>query len=433
MGTSIKPVVGVALSGTLALLMWFYYAHYQNLIETRLTGQGFPERNFSDLYPSWLGSRELLLHHRDPYSPDITRQIQRGYYGRPIDHRLPNDPVDEQRFAYPLFVAFFLAPTISLPFGIVKVLATLILLSLAIWTTLLWCVDLGFHLGREQALALVLLTLATIPYVEGIFLQQLSVLVGFLIAAASRALAQNRLVCAGLLLGAATVKPQLSLPFVSYVLLWALCKWPLRRRLVFAFGLTMAGLVVGSMLYLPRWPLKFILGIGPYLQYTHATSGIRALFGSAIGPVVDIIFCAMTVVVAWRARSKPADSIEFLFAGVVVLAFTCQVIPSLAPHNEVLLLPAYLVLAREHKRLLAIGPLTRSIFYAAVLVIAWPLATGTLLAVARFVSADPRLSQAWDVPLATNPLIPIVAFIAVTSVSAQLIYSDLRPASVIHS
>ena len=55
---------------------------------------GSPRGNLSDLYPRWLGARELLLHHRDPYHADVTREIQIGYYGRPLDPNRPHDPKD---------------------------------------------------------------------------------------------------------------------------------------------------------------------------------------------------------------------------------------------------------------------------------------------------------------------------------------------------
>src|SRR5271154_1054272 len=44
---------------------------------------GRPRGNLSDLYPRWVGARELLLHGRDPYSSEVTREIQIGFYGRP--------------------------------------------------------------------------------------------------------------------------------------------------------------------------------------------------------------------------------------------------------------------------------------------------------------------------------------------------------------
>lgn len=73
-----------------------------------------PRGNFSDLYPQWLGARELLSRGRDPYSPEITREIQQGYYGRPLDPARTDDPKNQQRFAYPVYVVFLLAPTIGL-------------------------------------------------------------------------------------------------------------------------------------------------------------------------------------------------------------------------------------------------------------------------------------------------------------------------------
>ncbi len=41
----------------------------------------------SDLYPRWYGSRELLLHGRNPYSSDVSREIQVWQRGRPSARR----------------------------------------------------------------------------------------------------------------------------------------------------------------------------------------------------------------------------------------------------------------------------------------------------------------------------------------------------------
>ncbi len=99
---------------------------------------GRPRGNLSDLYPRWLGARELLLHHRDPYSPEVTREIQAGYYGRVLDPDRADDPKDQQGFAYPVYVVFLLAPTIGLPFPVVQtgfrwLLVVLTLLSVPLW------------------------------------------------------------------------------------------------------------------------------------------------------------------------------------------------------------------------------------------------------------------------------------------------------------
>src|SRR3954463_7941006 len=82
--------------------------------------RGRPRGNLSDLYPRWLGARELLLHHRDPYSPEVPREIQAGYYGRPLEPGRTDEPKDQQGFAYPVHVVFLLAPTVGLPFPLVQ-------------------------------------------------------------------------------------------------------------------------------------------------------------------------------------------------------------------------------------------------------------------------------------------------------------------------
>src|SRR5438270_11103744 len=99
-----------------ALGMWLYASRvlipYQR---ADAAAHGEPRGNLSDLYPRWLGARELLLRGRNPYSKEITREIQTGYYGRPLDPSRPEDPKDEERFAYPVYVTFLLAPSVRLP------------------------------------------------------------------------------------------------------------------------------------------------------------------------------------------------------------------------------------------------------------------------------------------------------------------------------
>src|ERR1700690_416651 len=79
-----------------------------------------PRGNLSDLYPRWVGGGELLLDGRDPYGPETAREIQAGYYGRPLDPSRPNDPKDQEGFAYPPYVVFYLAPPVRFPFAIVN-------------------------------------------------------------------------------------------------------------------------------------------------------------------------------------------------------------------------------------------------------------------------------------------------------------------------
>lgn len=380
-------------------------------MKQRLDTIGFPERNFSDLFPRWLGARELLLHGRNPYSQEITREIQRGYYGRPIDSSLASDPVDEQRFAYPLFVVFLLAPTVNMPFTVAKTLFTLILSASAVWTVVLWIQIMGLKTGRDKIFICILLTLATIPYAQGIQLQQLSVLVAFFLAAAVFALATERFIVAGCLLAIATIKPQLSIGLVGCVLLWSLWQWKSRKWVAISFSTALIVLILASEVLLPGWPYQFLAGIQPYLRYTQATTSIQELLGPVGGTIVLLFLASIMVLAVWCARSKPVDSDDFRLAISLVLVFTCIVIPSLAPHNQVLLVPAYLLLVKERKRILTLGRIARSLCAAAWLTLVWPWMVGTLLAITLLFDRATS-SRLWSLPFATNPLIPITAFTA---------------------
>jgi Glycosyltransferase family 87 len=392
------------------VMMFTWYAHARFLVDQRLTASGFPERNFSDLFPRWLGTRELLLHGRDPYSSEMTREIQKGYYGRPIDHTRAGEPMDEQRFAYPLYVAFLLAPTVNMPFTVARSIFIVLLVSAVVLSALLWIRTLGMNIGAEQVTICVLLTLATIPCQQCIQLQQLSLLVEFLLAGVAYCLIRGKFMLAGFLLAAATIKPQLCIWFIVLVLLWCAGLWTRRKAAAISLVAALAVLIATSDALLPKWPLEFVGGFAAYLGYTHVTNGLFELFGRVAGSFVLLGLLAAAAVAVRRAVAKAGDATQFAVASVFVLTFTCVAIPSLAPHNEILLLPAFLLLVKERSRIWAKGKLARSLWFAGWLLLAWPWTTGTLLAITLlFGHANSRW---WDLPAATNALLPITASIA---------------------
>ena len=216
-----------------------------------------PRGNLSDLYPRWLGARELLRHGRNPYSAEITREIQQGYYGRALDSARTDDPRDQQGFAYPVYVVFLLAPTVGMPFDAVQVGFRWLLIALAGASVWLWLRVLRWEASCKITLIFIVLMLGWLPVVQGIKLQQLSLLVAGLLAACGACLAGGWLFCAGGLLALATIKPQLVWPLVLWLLLWAGSEWRSRRRFVLGFGLVMLLLLGGAQLVLPGWPRMF--------------------------------------------------------------------------------------------------------------------------------------------------------------------------------
>src|SRR5271166_2716066 len=244
----------VVVAALLAAAMWFWVQDvaipHQQSESKKL---GIPRGNLSDLYPRWLGARELLLRGRDPYSAEVTREIQAGYYGRALDASRPADPPDQQAFAYPVYVIFYLAPTIRLNFGIVQLAFFWILVGATAGSVFLWLRVLDWRVAPSIQAAMMALTLGSLPVLQALKLQQLSLLVAAMCAAALALLAAGRPIAAGLLLALATIKPQLVLPLLVWLSVWSLADLKRRYRLAVAFLISMVVLCVASEALLPHW------------------------------------------------------------------------------------------------------------------------------------------------------------------------------------
>jgi hypothetical protein len=402
---------GILLALFATASTWFYVDFILRAHQiAEAAAHNIPRGNLSDLYPRWLGARELLLHHRNPYSPEITREIQQGYYGRPLDSSRPNDPKDAQGFAYPVYVVFLLAPTVSLPFDEVMIGFRWFLIALAAVSVLLWLRALRWKPSLVATLILLILAPGWWPMVQGIKLQQLSLLVAGLLAACGACLAGGWLLFAGMLLSLATAKPQLTWPLVLWLLLWAASEWRARWRFIFGFALGMTLLLAGAELLLPGWLGMFVNAIGQYHDYTQNQSVLVFLFGSILGRTLEalcLLACALCVL---RVRHEPASSTAFGRAVALVLALTVVIVPMFAPYNQILLLPAILALVNRFTSAKSILPAFRLAGVVGGLLLLWPW-IATLLLTAAYVFLTPELrDKSWPLPFYSNFMVPVFIF-----------------------
>ena len=281
-------------------------------------------------------------------------EIEKGYYGRALDPARADDPKDRQGFAYPVYVVFVLAPLIGLPFHEVQIFFHWLLLAVTAASVWLWLRALRWRLPPLAIAAAMALTLGSVPGVQGIKLQQLSLLVAALLAGAAACVASGYLFCGGALLAVATIKPQLAWLFVAWLLVWAVSDWRARRRLVFGFGLVMALLLAGAEIVLPGWLGMFAAALGQYHRYTQNQSVLDQLvawgFAGKILALAAVVGCAFFL---WKVRRRPGDAVEFGEAMALVMALTVLVVPMYAPYNQVLLVPAILVLVRDRAMFLS--------------------------------------------------------------------------------
>ena len=412
----------LALAVLFAWSMWYYVQRivvpYQRSEALRYDR---PRGNLSDLYPRWLGSRELLLHGRDPYSPEITREIQMGYYGRALDPHRSNDPKDQGGFAYPVYVAFVLSPFIYSDFSTVMRVFSWCIGLLTVASVFLWESAFRYRPPRLVTASIVVLTLGSFQVVQGIKLQQVSLLIAVLIAGCAGALAGGYLILAGFLLALATVKPQLVVPVACFLTLWTIGDWRRRRSFLISFAVTSLALVLAGEWILPGWPTEFRHAIRAYMQYTGGNSLLQELGGSVIGSVLSLALVAVTGIFCWRVRRADAGTRAFSWAFALVPAVTIVVIPSFATYNHVLLLPALLMLACEGPALWRSTPALRISFAVVTLSLVWPWIATTALSVIYLVRPSLPVENAWRLPLYTILLIPLFVLIA-------LIYPAFRAA-----
>jgi hypothetical protein len=366
-----------------------------------------PRGNLSDLYPRWLGARELLLHRRDPYSPALTREIQEGYYGRTLDPARPGDPKDQQGFAYPIYIVFCLAPTIHLPFEMVRKGFFWVLLGLTIAAVPLWLRVLRWQVPLWAEASIVILTIGSLPVMQGLKLQQMTLLVVALLAVAIALLVSDRPIAAGIVLAWATIKPQLLWLVLLWLTIWTLADWRRRHRWAASFLATMAVLLVGSEWYLPHWTARFLQAVREYRNYTDAVSVLDKLVSPSLGWLPAMISAALAVHACWRQRRCPQGTPAFAINASLVLAVTVIVIPSYALYNQIMLLPALLLLVRERHRIWHRNLMTRVLLSVVAILLVWPWLASVVLAALSFVLPLELVERAWAVPGWTVLSLPV--------------------------
>ena len=368
-----------------------------------------PRGNLSDLYPRWLGARELLLHGRDPYSRAITLEIQTGYYGRPLDPSRPHDPKDQEAFAYPVYVVFLLAPTVTLPFAIGQKAFLWFLVAITAASVLLWMSTFAWRASLNTRVIWILLTVSSFPALQGIKLQQLSLLVAFLLALFAYLLRRERFVWAGLLLALATIKPQLAALPIALTFIWAIGDRRRRQRVVWSFLITMAVLIAGSEALLPGWIREFRTALSDYRQYTGGVSVLDVNLSPPIGRIVAGLLVAAFLYFAWKFRRASQHSPEFHWALSMSLALTVLIIPMFAPYNQVLLLPALMLIVGSLDGIWKHSKLSRlfAVLTAATVFEQWIAAI--VLVCALIFLPGVVVQKAWGLPFYSSMALPLFA------------------------
>jgi hypothetical protein len=172
----------------------------------------------ADLFLVMTGVR-ATLNGIDPYSDQVTREIQVAYYGRSL---VTSDHAQKMAFAYPAYTAIVLAPLSLLSSDRLR-LGFLVLVPIMMAATVpLWLSVLTIRMKSAHMAIATILFLASWPVMWSLRLQQPTLIVAVLLVAGCFLLKRQWDVMAGFLFALSTIKPQLVGPLLIWLLLWTI-------------------------------------------------------------------------------------------------------------------------------------------------------------------------------------------------------------------
>jgi hypothetical protein len=394
------------LAGILTSIVSWTYMHrillpWEDFVNVQ---QGQVKAQLGDLYPRWVGTRELLLNGRNPYGPEVSHEIQMAFYGRPIEQSYDKprfEIIDEQRFVYPLYVVFLLAPSVHLDFVQLQSWAPVFFGAVTVVSLWLWMRVLDWHPPWLAVAGMAMLVLSSPQIAQGLRLRQLGLFVAFLIALASWCVTRQRYAMAGVLLAISTIKPQMMALVLLWFLLWSFGDWRKRWTLAAGFGGSLTLLAGGAEWLLPGWPRFFLEGLAAYAKYFPTPSPVRLILGNWIGGTLSVLALAALVAFAWRVREAEADSREFAYILASFLVANILLMPLLTLYNQVFLLLPTFMLLRDWAKLPRLG---RAGLTA---VLAWPWIMQAIL-----LMHPPRIDSTNRLPLLPSVLVILFPFLA---------------------
>jgi hypothetical protein len=371
--------LALALLGAGSMLYYHLKLFLPRTLEHRASiGLGNGYAFGDDFYPVWLTAREWRAAHRDPYSPEMTREIQTGLFGRALDPHSPTDPpADYREFAYPAFTDLVLWPAASLDFPNLRLVLAVLLPLLTAASFWLWLRALNWRVSLIWIITLTVLGLCNYQVLEALFAEQPGLIVGFLLAAAALALRRNRMSLAGVLMALTLIKPQMTVLAIAFLLLWSFSN-RCRARFWMSFLATTIFLVIASLWIWPRWIgqwMKVLLGYHRYATPPLVALLPGAALGLYVGPAAIVTLLGVSAVLAWRDRRASSEDPSFWLTLSLLLAIASVILlPGQAIYDHVILLPGIFLLLRHWRQLRAAGPVPRILTTVGALNLFWPWA-----------------------------------------------------------
>lgn len=292
----------------------------------------------NDFLIQWMGARTFLIEGTSPYSDEAAARAQNFLYGR--EAQPGEQPL---RYVYPLYAMAIYFPFALIPnYSLARALFMTVL-ELSLIFTIIFSIRLvRWRPGIAELAVFTLFGLFWFHAVRPLLDGNVAIIIALLITSALLALKNGGDGLAGLLLAFATIKPNLVVVFIAFILLWALING--RMQLVGWFFATLFLLVAVGLLLLPDWILQNLRELINYSSYSPPGT-IGAILSAAFPAMADRIarivygvLAGMIIAEWWWARK--AEFRGFLWAALFTLLVSQWVGITTAPQNFIVLLPA---------------------------------------------------------------------------------------------
>jgi hypothetical protein len=182
-------------------------------------------------------------------------------------------------------------------------------------------------------------------------------------------------------------------------------------------------LLVGAEIVLPGWWRMFVWAVGQYHGYTQNQSVLEVILDTAFGTSarlghiggellagIAILSCLPAL---WKWRREREDSAQFGWALALVLALTVVVVPMYAPYNQVLLVPAILLLIRGRASLLSRSKALRLGYFVAGFLLSWQWLASIVLTAIYLFGLRAEALRGWSWPFFATFALPVCVFVLI--------------------
>jgi hypothetical protein len=172
-------------------------------------------------------------------------------------------------------------------------------------------------------------------------------------------------------------------------------------------------LVGAGEIVFPHWIGHFLAAAREYQKYAGDKPLLQVFFGRYAGSAIAAVLIILLLFMAWLRRERAFTSVSFSSLVCAALALDLLIIPKQAPYNDVLLLPAALLLWARRDEMLHGRSVSRVLWRMALVCLGWEWGTAILLAMVSLVKRSNLPMAIAGIPLYTVYAIPTAVFLAI--------------------